>query len=194
MHYLAKYDARCIKTKDLFYVWYILYLFNYVFAKHHRISLKVWVRQFTRPSVRTKKVLHHWSLVSPRVPQLVENDEGDDQHLEQESEDPEGDVLDGHDLRRLVLEKRREHFVSGICTSAKTWWPALKHRLWTARDRCRTRNRRDDAVAVARFRWRQHCQKKKCQFISTAGSSSSLMLLSLTSLLLLLFRLLSLTL
>ena len=47
------------------------------------------------------------SLVSLGVPELEDDDEGDDEELEDDAEDAEGHVLDGHHLRSLVLEEER---------------------------------------------------------------------------------------
>ncbi len=71
-------------------------------------------------------------LVSSGVPQLVEDDEGDDQDLEQEPEDPQRDVLHGHDLRGLILKEGREETLLGATWEA----PSFTCRIWTSAGTC----------------------------------------------------------
>ena len=44
-------------------------------------------------------------LIPPGIPELVDDDEGDDEALQQEAEDAQWNVLDRHHLRGLVLEE-----------------------------------------------------------------------------------------
>lgn len=47
-------------------------------------------------------------LITPGVPQLIDDHECHDQHLQQQSEDSQRHVLNGNHLRRFVLEEAKE--------------------------------------------------------------------------------------
>ena len=62
----------------------------------------------------------HPSLVALRVPQLEDDDEGDDEELQHHSQDAQRHVLDGDHLRRLVLEEERPAALGDSEGSRKT--------------------------------------------------------------------------